>query len=69
MAVRGCFVVGTCSFNCQDIIDASQDIVMQVSTSKWRPEPQKIEKLNNKYINKNTIKMILYMCIHIFFYV
>ena len=33
MAVRAGFIVRTCSFNCQDIIDASQDIVMQVPTS------------------------------------
>ena len=26
-----------------DIIDASQDIVVQVSTSKWRPYPKKLK--------------------------
>ena len=48
MAVRGGFVVGTCSYSCQDINDASQDVVMQVPTGKWRPYLKKIEKLNNK---------------------
>ena len=48
MAVGGGFVVETCSLSCQDIIDVSQDIVMQVPTSKWRPYPKKIEKLNNR---------------------
>ena len=40
MAVRGGFIVGTCSFSGQDIIDASQDIVIQVPTSKWMPYPK-----------------------------
>ena len=67
MAVRGGFVVGTCSFSCQDIIDASQDIVMQVLTNKWRAYAKKVEKLSNKLINKNAIKIILYMFTHIFY--
>ena len=47
MAVRGGFVVGTCSFSCQDIIDASQDIMMQVH-QQVEAISKKIEKLNNK---------------------
>ena len=49
MAVRGGFVVGFCSFSCQDNIDASQDIVMQVPSSKWRPYAKKKKK---KKLNK-----------------
>ena len=32
---KGGFVVGTYGFSCQYIIDASHDIVMQLSTSRW----------------------------------
>ena len=48
MALRGDFIVGTCNFSCQDIIDAIQDIVFQVPTSKWSPYQKKFEELNNK---------------------
>ena len=63
MAVRGGFVVGTGSFSCQDIL---MQVRMEVPTSKWRPYPKKKKKneqLNNKYINKNTIKnYTLHVC-------
>ena len=47
MSARGGFVVGTCISSCQGIIDASQDIVMQVPTRKWRPYPKKKKKKKN----------------------
>ena len=55
MAVTGGFVVGTCSYSCQDIIDASQDIVMQVpppATGGHIQKKKKKKKMKNQIISK-----------------